>query len=417
MSKLFELKEQHCLKVAEMRGLIEAAEGAKRDLSEQEKTRFDALKSEASNLEERIKRAETFAEFERRAEGSPVSGDPMTRELRNYSIAKGVREMLNGRLSGLEAECHSELSKGREARGLMVPVSVLLGERRALQKAGSAGGLVETELLSEMFVDRLRPALKTELLGATVLSGLMGDIKIPRLTASASASWVAEDGAPNRTDQTFDDISLSPKTVAAETQFSRKLMLQADPAIEGIVRGDLSFMLAAALDSAAIKGGGTNQPTGILSLSGLETVALGATGDYPTPDDMADLAALPQIANVTARASFLTNMKVKKVAQKIKDSQGKYYGLPQFFMGEAFDFSNQVPSNLTKSTGTNLSAILYGAWSDLFIAYWSAVDVLVNPYHPDVASKGGVLIHAFLDADVAVRHPESFAAIVDAVTG
>lgn len=62
-----------------------------------------------------------------------------------------------------------------------------------------------------------------------------------------------------------------------------------------------------------------------------------------------------------------------------------------------------------------MSAVIYGAWSDLFIAYWSGVDVLVNPYHQDVASKGGVLIHAFLDADIAPRHPESFAAIADAV--
>ena len=39
-----------------------------------------------------------------------------------------------------------------------------------------------------------------------------------------------------------------------------------------------------------------------------------------------------------------------------------------------------MPSNLTKGTGTNLSAIIYGNWADLIIGYWSAFDLLVNPY-------------------------------------
>ncbi len=54
-------------------------------------------------------------------------------------------------------------------------------------------------------------------------------------------------------------------------------------------------------------------------------------------------------------------------------------------------------------------ALMYGVWSELYLGYWSAVDILINPYHPDVASNGGALLHAFLDADVAVRHPKAFA--------
>ena len=75
-----------------------------------------------------------------------------------------------------------------------------------------------------------------------------------------------------------------------------------------------------------------------------------------------------------------------------------------------------IPSALTKGTGTNLSAILYGNWADLVIGYWSSVDIVPSPYHSDVASKGGALIHAFLDADIAVRHPESFVVVKDVVT-
>ncbi len=410
MPTLIDLKETRAAKVAEMSAL------AKPDLNDEARARFDAIDCEIRALDGDILRLEKIAEYERRADATPVSGDPMRRELRNYSVARALQGSLAGTLTGLEAECHQELSKGRETRGIMIPVEVLLGERRAMTTAGNAGALKGTDLMEQAFIDRLRPALKTELLGATVLGGLVGNVDIPRMTGSSTAYWIGEDSATTRSDPSFDKVSLSAKTVSAETQFSRRLLIQSTPAIEGIVRNDLSWALSAGIDYAAIKGGQANAPSGILNLGGLQTVSLGANGAAPTPDHMADLIALPNIANVTGSTAFLTNFAVKKVAQKMKDGQGVYIGIEQFFQKERFEFTNQVPGNLTKGTGTNLSAVIYGAWADLIIAYWSGVDILVNPYHQDVASKGGVLVHAFLDCDVNVRHPESFAAIVDAVT-
>jgi len=413
MRRLPDMTEKRGELVAEMSALV--AKDMADTLDDEARARFEKIDGEIRALDDKIKRAEKVAEYERRAAGQPVAGGPTQRDLRGYSVARAIHGVLNNRLDGLEGEMHAELSKGRETRGVQVPVSVLLGERRSLATSGSAGALRETELLSEAFVDRLRPVLAVERLGATVLGGLVGNIDVPRLTASATANWIAEDANATSSDQTFDKISMSPKTIGGQTQFSRRLMIQSDPAIEGIVRNDLSWILAAGLDSAAIQGGGANQPSGILSTAGLQTVALGANGAAPTPDNMADVIALPRIANASAPAAFLTNEAVRKVAMKSKDLQSRYYGIPMFFQNEPVAFSNQVPSNLTKGTGTDLSAIIYGVWSDLFIAYWSAVDILVNPYADSVASKGGVLVHAFLDCDIAPRHPESFAAIVDAI--
>lgn len=65
-----------------------------------------------------------------------------------------------------------------------------------------------------------------------------------------------------------------------------------------------------------------------------------------------------------------------------------------------------MPSNIGEDD--DKLALIYGQWSELVIGYWSGVDILANPYHSDVASKGGLLLHAFLDADVAVREPRAF---------
>ena len=84
------------------------------------------------------------------------------------------------------------------------------------------------------------------------------------------------------------------------------------------------------------------------------------------------------------------------------------------FLGFPVALSNHVPSNLTKGSGTNLSAVLFGNWSDLIIAEWGVVDLLIDPYSN--SATGAVRVVAFMDCDVAVRHADSFAAIQDAIT-
>jgi hypothetical protein len=46
---------------------------------------------------------------------------------------------------------------------------------------------------------------------------------------------------------------------------------------------------------------------------------------------------------------------------------------------------------------------------------WSELDILVNPFESAAYSKGNVQIRAMVTVDIAVRHPESFAAITDIV--
>lgn len=52
--------------------------------------------------------------------------------------------------------------------------------------------------------------------GARMLAGLVGDIAIPRQTGGGTAYWVAESNAPDaESNQTFDQVPLSPKTLGA----------------------------------------------------------------------------------------------------------------------------------------------------------------------------------------------------------
>jgi len=397
------LKEKRAARTDALLAIQRKAETENRDaLSDTEQSAFDGARGEIENLDKQIRNAEFLAEAERRAHADPVNDNGHAPDLSRYSAARAIRGALMGRLDGLEGEMHDVLSRGRETRGVMIPTSVLLGEYRAGQTVSpaSAGGhTVQTNVAP--LADRFRPALRVESMGATVMRGLTGFMDLPNLAASGTTSWVAENGNSTRSEATFAKVSMAPKTVTGEYRLSRRLILQSNEAVEDLMRRDLGLILAQALDAAAIKGGGTNEPTGILANSGVAEV----TAQTLLTDTAADLIAALEMDDVTGTTAFLTNPTVIKAARKLKDGQGRGISLAETFHNQRLEVTTQVPNAGGSPVKQHL---IYGQWSELVVGYWSAVDVLVNPYHADVASNGGALIHAFLDADVAVRHTEAF---------
>jgi HK97 family phage major capsid protein len=401
MPNLPSLREKRAAKVDALKAIQLAAENDNRDLTPAEASAFTQGRAEVESLDAQIRNAEFLAEAERRSAGEAVNDNRHAPDLSRYSVARAMRCGMTGNFDGLEGEMHAELSRGRETRGVMIPTTMLLGEARSQTVGtGSAGGFtVQTNVAP--LADRFRPALRVEAMGATVLRNLTGAVDLPSLTASGSASWVAENGNATRSAATFAKVPMAPKTVTGEYRLSRRLILQSNEAIEDLMRRDLGLILAQALDLAAIKGGGTNEPVGILSTSGVSEV----TASTLLTDTAADLIAALEMDDVNGTAAFLTNPTVIKAARKLKDGQGRPISLAETFFNQRLEVTTQVPSI---GTSPVKQALIYGIWSELVVGYWSAVDVLVNPYHADVASNGGALIHAFLDADVAVRHVKAF---------
>lgn len=399
---LYALKEKRAAKVDALVAIQRKAETETRDLNDNETAAFAQGRTEIESLDAQIRNAEFLAEAERRSAGDPVSDNGHEPDLSRYSAARAIRGALMGRLDGLEGEMHAELSRGRETRGVMIPTSVLLGEARAGQTVtpDTAGGYtVQTNVAP--LADRFRPALRVEAMGATVMRNLSGFMDLPNLAASGTASWVGENGDATRSEATFAKVSMSPRTVTGEYRLSRRLILQSNEAVEDLMRRDLGLILAQALDAAAINGDGVLEPRGILQNAGVDEV----TAATLLTDTAADMIAALEMDDVTGTAAFLTNPTVLNVARKLKDLNDRAIPLSETFHNQRLEVTTQVPNNGGDPVKQNL---IYGLWSELVVGYWSAVDVLVNPYHADVASNGGALIHAFLDADVAVRHVEAF---------
>lgn len=350
------------------------------------------------------------------------------KEAEKFSFTKIIRayaDPVHRKEAGFELEvCEAAAEKAhRSPMGFFVPFDVLT---RDLTKgtATAGGNLVATELLSESFIETLRNRLKVQQAGASILNGLVGDVAIPRQSGTSTAYWVDEGSALTESAQTFDQVSLSPKTLGAYTDFTRRLMLQSSTDIEQLVRRDLARVLAVEVDRAAINGSGSsNEPTGILNVSGIGDVAGGTNGAAPTYAHIVEL--LSDVANANADAgnlAYLTNSKVRgKLLQVEKaSSTGQFvFEAPQGgedgrMLGYPTYVSNNVPSNLTKGTTSDASAIIFGNFSDLLIGTWGQLDILVD--NTSLSTSGGIRVVAFYDVDIAVRHAESFSAMKDATT-
>ena len=363
-------------------------------------------------------------------DGGAWQSDEFSRESEQFSVVRAIQATASGNWSNAarEREINEELQHrtGKQTQGFLVPDAGWRNQKRAYT-AGTAtagGNLIQTEVLADGFVEALRNRLVMAELGATFLPGLVGNISVPKRTGTATAYWFGADNSDSITESTgtIGSIAMSPKTVGAYSKFSHLMKLQATPEMEQLVRTDFVALLANAIDQAAINGSGTNsEPLGILNTTGIGSVAGGTNGLAPTLDHLHDLKQQVAVDNAdVGTAAFLTNTKVENVLAKLKDDQSGYHLSPygsqlgqQRIAGRRFEVTNAVPSDLSKGSGSNLSAILYGNFSDVLIGLYGTLEILVDPY-TDFA-KGTVGVRALQSIDIAVRHAESFAAMQDAI--
>jgi len=394
--KPYEIREQRALKVAEMRSLADG------EMSPEKKSRFDALKQEVVALEQDEQRALFLEEAERRSMAG-AADRPFNDLQSEVSVVEVIRNAMEGRnQTGAAAEFakETELRTGRKAQGVFIPLAAL--EKRAPITTSTAGEIVPTIHRPDQYIEPFRNNLLARRLGVRVLSGLSGNLSIPKYGTGTTTGWVAENAALSTGDMTFDSVTLAPKHAGGIAEMSRQLLQQSSPSIEQLVRDDLSAMLAQAIDSALIKGGGTNEPKGVLATTGVQTASL-STLSWANV-----LAMLQKLDLVNAgAANFVGSTKVKaKLQGTLKAS-----GIAGYLMegGKVADlpahFSNQVPE---KTGSPNTGRLIAGDWSQVMLGIWSEVDLMINPYESTAYSKGNVLVRAMSTVDIAVRHPEAF---------
>jgi len=330
------------------------------------------------------------------------------KEVKQYSFMRAINALANPGdraaydAAGFEREVSEAAAKaaGKSARGIFVPGEILRAKRDLNVGTSTAGGnIVSTDLMADSFIELLRNRSVVQRAGATVMNGLVGNVAIPKQSGAATAYWVAESGAPTESQQTIAQVSMTPKTVGAFTDFSRRLILQSSIDVENMVRNDLAQVIALAIDAAALYGtNADNQPKGLKNQTGINTKDFAAS----TPT-FAELVAME--SEVAADNADIGNMRylVNAAIRGALKSQEKFSGTGltcwepgNTVNGYATEVSNQLASG----------DVFFGNFADLVLGFWSGLDLMVDPYAG--STSGTVRVVALQDVDIAVRNAVSF---------
>ena len=333
------------------------------------------------------------------------------KEVRDFSLMRALRAMSNPSDRGAQAAASFEFEAAAEAakrdgvdpQGLYIPTDVRRSwNMKRDMNTGDDAAIIAEDFRGGDFIDVLRNASSVMQAGATMLSGLQGDVKIPKKTAASTAGWIStEGGASGESEPTVGQVTMAPKVLGAHTDITRLMMQQSSLDVEALVRNDLATGIALTIDLGGLSGSGSSgQPTGVSNTSGINTPTNFA-GVNPTfaevvametavAEDNALMGNLAYILPASMYGALKTTVKDAGSGQFVVEPGGTMNGYRAIV-------SNQVTAG----------DLYFGNFSDLLIGMYGGLDITVDPY--TASTSGTVRIVALQTVDVAVRHAVSFA--------
>jgi HK97 family phage major capsid protein len=436
MNKIKALKEERGRLLGELSTLQNTIEKEARSMAESETNRLAEIEARLGAIKAEVETLEKLQNLAAQAAGHVASRSEekeKSKMAQEYSFKRAMEMAITGRREGVEGEFSSvggdEFQRSGvsvSAHSIKIPSEVFKRDMTATGgTSGSEGGVnVQTSVGS--IIDVLLPRTVLNGLGVQRLSGLVGNLDLPTASTVPSAGWNTENGTATEKSPAFSKITFSPKRLAAYISVSNQLMLQSSNSIDGYVRNWLLNAMAQSLETAAIKGGGTNEPTGIIANSNVNVVYAGgassnstnANGIAPVWADVVNLMKAVENSNAMGYA-YLTNPKVKAALQTIPRQASGVEG--NFIWpaggtelnGYPVATTTLVPSNLSKGTSSTLSAMIYGAFDMMAVANWGGLELTVDPFSGATAGLTNVVLNAYMD--VNLLQPTAFAVCKDIV--
>lgn len=441
MKTLKQLQEERSQKIADADNLLKKAKTEARELTTEEFAQFEAFETEIDDLGVKIEREKKIEDFakKRALNTGFVGGGEAPKEakeekdLRNFSVLRMINSVIDQKpLDGIEAEVDAEGRKeakvlGQEIRGVAIPSRIISKRDNSVTmptQPEDGAAVVAKDVRDDLsMMDMLRNQLVTKQLGARYLNDLVGNVSFTRLTQRPVASWKPEVGALDKSNVKFAADELTPKRLGTYTIQSLQFLRQTSPSIERQIREEITYAIAEGVDIAAISGtGANNQPMGILNHPGIAAInpaALGTNGGALTRANLIALrtALLKRNIKPSARLGFLMNAATEGTLLNTPVATGSdTFILDETrLLGFPYVMSNMVPSDLDKGTANDsLSALIFGDWSELFIAQWGGIDLLVDPYTLAVDGQVKIVAQGFFN--VLIHRPEAFAYYKDIIT-
>lgn len=356
--------------------ILALAKKEERELTEDESKEFDENEEEIKSLDEQQEK------LEKELEDAPKDNEK--EEDRNKNI---TNDKMNKKDFSIVKEIRESMKTGK-------PIEFRANEPNYTVTTNGED-VVETDIYD--ILEPLRANLVLTKAGAHYMSGLVGDVQVPIMSAT-NVNWAGEVEEAQDGSGSFTNITLSPKRLTAKVPISLQMLAQTSQDIEGIIMNDLMKAVSDKIESTVLgyAAGTTTQPAGMFNNATLT--------DITTYGDLCDFEAEVEENNVYGSMHYVITPKAKAYLRgliKGTNNTGMTYEA-----GEVDGTPTDVTTNLVVAEDNNMG-VLYGDFSNLYLGTWGDVriDVVQDSY---TLSRGMIMLIVNFFVDAKVARPEAF---------
>ena len=381
--------------------LVNVAETENRDWTNNEQEEADLCKREVERLDGKIARRQAHEDMiARQAQmgGASVSEAKEINKInRSFSLSRAVQAASFGKaLEGAEAEWQQEAAKEYQMRGLQmsgqigIPASALFRAGAAdnfqAEATGDGSGFVATSVPG--VIDALRTPTLAERVGVTTINNATGNLKFPRVSVKASGTQETEVSADAASGLELDEVTLSPIRVAANTKYSKQLIMQGGAQVDAMIARELAAGINEHVDKAVF----TKAAASATAAHRVDKDAAATYADIVNMQslvlaDGADLSRCVYVGNPTAMNLLKPDAAVSNVSALVQN--GRIDGYETYFTPQVADS--------TAGEG----ALLFGDFQlGMILAYFGGVDLLVDPYSNAGTAQIALHVNRFYDTEV-----------------
>lgn len=368
--KKLELIDKRKQAIASIDSIVEAGKKETRKLTPEEEKQIGDLKAEIRSYDEELEKI-----------NNPKPNDPQKRNAtmrKEASIVRLINETLDGRsysdedVEIIESGRRMLEESGLKPSGLTLPLSL-----RAIT-ATDDQEVIATEVGG--IIDALRANLVLSAAGATILTGLVGNVKFPVYKGN-TASWEGENVTATDGSNGFDGLPLSPKRLVATIKVSKQLLMQSTPDVEVFLRNAIVQAIANKLEATCFgaAAGTATMPEGVIkTLGGNVTDVTGLIiNGTATFKNVVKLESTVDGANGMANQPvYITNAAGRGILKTTAIATGNPKMICE--LGEVNGYKLLATNNVPTMVSNAEQALLFGDFSKLIVGQWGAMNIEIE---------------------------------------
>lgn len=258
--------------------------------------------------------------------------------------------------------------------------------------------IISTALRTDKFIEAVI-AESNILSMCDFLSGLNGNVSIPKDTSTIQAHWVAEGASTPQSNVTTSKINLSPRAIKAKIKVTREMLSMSALALEGYIINSIKTAIRQKLENDLLygEGNGTSPIMGLFNASGVQSI----DNYFSAPDYSKTLEFAGKIAEANLNLDntcFLANSKAMTKLQTTpldKQSTNSYLlnQTRDYLAGYKFYMNNLVKDN----------NIIFGDFKNLIVGAWGNLQVIATR-----DEEGDLTFTGFYDLAAGIKREKAF---------